>query len=264
MIKRLIYSLLFIVVAVYTSCKKETTVDIGSRAVIVAYLVAGQPVSMKVYQQKAFDDTASYGALITGLKPEISDGTERIELQETATGTYTYANAAYLQTGKTYTLQFAYNNEQVSATTTMPVKSSGYTASKTTLIIPRAVTGPGSEDSVAIVFRWNNPDSLYHILTFKNDEISPFTVVGARNNAPVNFSINAKQTAAYEMYYRTFNYIGTYRAILFTVNKEYADILESNANTSSQQLTNPPGNITNGYGIFTAMQADTIKLELSQ
>lgn len=83
-------------------------------------------------------------------------------------------------------------------------------------------------------------------------------------NSSVNFTINPKQAAAYDVTYRTFNYIGIYRVILYSVNKEYIDILTSNANTSSQQLTNPTTNVTNGYGIFTAMQADTIALTLTQ
>ncbi|MBE9583415.1 DUF4249 family protein [Mucilaginibacter sp. JRF] len=260
-----IYAFILLAVALF-GCKKEDNTVVANRAVVVAYLMPGQAPSVKIYQQKAFDDTASYGALVSGLKLTLSNGTDSVSLKETTTGTYTYSDAAYIQTGKTYGLTFSYNNETVTATTTVPVKTTGFTASATTIVVPVDDDFPsaGTTDSVAVVYRWNNPDSLYHVLVFKNDELYPFILDGRRGNAQANFTINGKQAAGYDLYYRTLNYKGTYKVILFTVNKEYNDVLSSNANTSSQQLTNPPGNITNGYGIFTAMQADTIQLTVNQ
>lgn len=254
---------IFILLAVY-ACKKNDNAVIANRAVVVAYLIPGKAVQVKIYQQKAFDDTATYGELVSGLNAQLSDGQTSQSLQETATGTYTYADTSYLQTGKTYTLNFSYNGEDVSATTTIPAKPVNYTATVTDVVMPALEYGlpGGGTDSVAISFRWDNPDSVYHVLVFKNDLSSPFRTNSSRGNAPVNFTINAKQTTGYDINYRSFNYTGVYRAILFHINKEYADVLSTNANTSSQQLSNPPGNITNGYGIFTAMQADTIVLQV--
>ncbi|MCD8739734.1 DUF4249 domain-containing protein [Mucilaginibacter roseus] len=261
-----IHLLILFITAVLSGCKKEDNTAVANRAVVVAYLMPGQAPSVKIYQQKAFDDTSSYGALVSGLNLTLSNGSDSVSLQETATGTYTYSDASYIQTGKTYGLTFSYNNETVTATTTVPVKTTGFTASTTTILVPANDDFPnlGTADSVAVVYRWNNPDSLYHVLVFKNDELYPYILNGGRGNAPANFTINGKQEAGYELYYRTLNYKGTYKVILFTVNKEYNDVLSSNANTSSQQLTNPPGNISNGYGIFTAMQADTIELTVNQ
>lgn len=257
--------LLLLVILIHLGCKKEDSVEVANHAVVVAYLMPGQAPSVKVYQQKSFDDTSSYGALITGLNLILSNGTDSVSLQETATGTYTYSNTSYIKTAGTYTLRFNYNNETVTASTTVPVKTTGYTASATTIRVPVDDDFPNvGTDSVAVVFRWNNPDSLYHVLVFKNDELYPYLLSGRRGNAQANFTINAKQEAGYDLFYRTLNYKGTYKAILYTINKEYNDVLSSNANNSTQQLTNPPGNITNGYGIFTAMQADTIQLTVNQ
>lgn len=116
---------------------------------------------------------------------------------------------------------------------------------------------------IAVVFQWYNPDSAYHVLVFKNDDTAPWNI-HPNMNSQVNFTINVKKTDNYNFYYRTINYLGVYRAILYSVNKEYSDVLTSNANTSSQRLTEPPTNVNNGYGIFTAIQADTIKLTITQ
>ncbi|NCD69929.1 DUF4249 family protein [Mucilaginibacter agri] len=261
-IKHLFFCLLFGMLA-FASCQKNSAdISIPNKPVVVGYLIPGQPISVKVYQQKALDDTATYGAVITGLSLKLSDGSQTVTLTESAKGTYTYSDA-FLTTGKTYTLQFTYQNALVSAQTVLPAKPVNYTATKTLINLPTGTGSPNSVDSVADTFRWNNPDSLYHVLVFKNDETAPFQVSG-RGTPLVNFTVNVNKTSEYQIYYRSFNYIGTYRAILYGVNKEYIDLLNAQSGSSSQNLTNIPTNVNNGLGIFTAMQADTIKLTLTQ
>ncbi|RKR85740.1 uncharacterized protein DUF4249 [Mucilaginibacter gracilis] len=260
------YLLLIIAISAFafSSCKKTETSNVAAEPVVIGYLIPGQPISIKVYQQKDISDTANYGPAITGLKLTLSNGTSTVSLTESAAGTYTYSNQSFLAAGKTYTLQFTYNGLLISASSVMPAKPLNYTATRTLINLPlSSLSGPGATDAVAITFKWDNPDSLYHVLVFKNDDANAFNIHPDRNSA-LNFTLNAKQAAGYDVYYRTFNYIGVYRAILFRVNKEYLDILNSNASSTSQNLTNPPTNITNGFGIFSAMQADTIKLTLTQ
>lgn len=257
--KQLPYLLLLLSAMILVSCSKETTSTVADRPVVIGYISPGRPISVKVYSQKDITDTAVYGPVITGLKPTITDGSKSITLTESASGTYTYSATNYLTTGKTYTLQFAYNNTIVSASTVMPGKPTNYKISRDSLNIPLSV----SPTAVALRFTWDNPDSLYHVLVFNNDDPNAFNIHPNRNNQ-LNFSFDTKRAAAYDVYYSQLNYIGVYHVMLYRVNKEYIDILSSNTNTSSQKLTNPPSNVTNGYGIFTAMQADTLRLSLTQ
>ncbi|AMR34094.1 hypothetical protein A0256_22910 [Mucilaginibacter sp. PAMC 26640] len=245
---------------VLSACKKEATTDVGSQPVIISYLVMGHPIRVNLYQQKGFSDTVTFGARITGMAVQVSDGSQTIKLAERTAGVYTYTDSTFLQTGKTYTLQFTYNGANVTASTLMPVAATGYAASKNKFAIKVGVTA-AEFDSTAVRFTWNNPDSLYNMLVFRSDVSQTYT--SATGNIPTNFSIDTKQAKFYDVTYRRFRYAGPYSAILYTVNKEYIDILTTNTNTSSQQLNNPPGNITNGYGIFTAMQADTIRLNVT-
>ncbi|QKJ30401.1 DUF4249 family protein [Mucilaginibacter mali] len=248
----------------FAACKKQDSANVTERPVVIAYLTPGQPVGVKVYQQKGLADTATYGAAITGLSLSLSNGSQTVALTESGSGNYVYNNTSFLSSGKTYTLKFNYLNEDVTATTNIPAKATSYTASRTTINMPlTTINGPAATDSIAVTFRWSNPDSLYHVIVFKNDDNSPYNLHPQRNS-PVNFTIDAKTADHYDVYYRTFSYLGVYRAILYSVDKAYGDILSSNANTTSQRLANPPGNITNGYGIFAGMQADTIKLTLTQ
>lgn len=249
------------VLVMIVSCKKETAYSTADEPVVVGYLIPGQPISVKVYQQKGLTDTATYGALVSGLALTINDGSSTVKLTETAAGTYTYNSLTFLTTGKTYTLSFTYNNFAVSASTVMPAKPTGFLASKMAVNIPDATTTT-YQDSIAVSYKWNNPDSLYHVLVFKNEDSVKIGLGGFRTNT-ANFSINGKQDASYTVYYPTFGYIGSYNVILYTVNKAYINSLTSNSRTSSQSLTNPPTNVVNGFGIFTAMNADTIKLTLT-
>lgn len=247
-----------------SSCKKQNSADVTDKPVVIAYLTPGQPVSVKVYQQKGLADTATYGAAITGLSLSLSNGTQTVTLTENSAGNYTYSNTTFVASGKSYTLKFSYPSGDVSATTTVPVRPVTYTASRTTINIPLTTSNsPGTTDSIAVTLKWSNPDSLYHAIVFKNDDNNPYNLHPQRNGL-VNFTIDAKTADHYDVYFRTFNYLGVYRAILYSVDKAYGDILTSNANTTSQRLSNPPGNITNGFGIFAGMQADTIKLTLTQ
>lgn len=270
MIKQTFYVISIAVVLFITlsiaACTKDTVLSAASQPVVVGYLIPGQPVSVKVYQQKGLTDTANYGALITGLQLQVSDGSTAIPLTESATGTYTHADNSFLMAGKTYTLQFTYEGVEVSASTVMPARPQNYTASKTLINVPARTGGnpiTGTTDSVAVKFKWSNPDSLYHVLVFKNDDTSPGSV-DLNFNRPVNFTINPKQESSYDLYYRSINYIGIYRVILYRVNKEYSALLTTNTNSNSQQLSNPPSNVKNGFGIFTAMQADTIAIKVTQ
>ncbi|MCJ8209606.1 DUF4249 domain-containing protein [Mucilaginibacter sp. RS28] len=251
-------------IALIASCKKENTVDNATKPVVIGYLIPGQSISLRVYSQKGLSDTATYGTPITGLTPSVSDGSKTVQLTDSGNGIYTYNDLSFVSSGKTYQLKFTYNSLPVTATTSVPSKPVGFTASKTLINLPTGSTiSPQATDSIAVTFKWKNPDSLYHVIVFKNDDSSPFNI-HPQFNAAVNFTINAKKAEYYNVYYRTFNYIGIYRAILWSVSEDYINMLKTNANTSSQRLTDAPTNIINGYGIFSGMQSDTIKLQLTQ
>lgn len=244
----------------FSACRKQA-IDNSTLPVVVGYLIPGQPVSIKIYQQKDITDTAVYGPLVSGLKLTLTEGSHTYSLSETTTGTYTYADLSILSAGKTYKLSFDYGGKPVSATTVMPTKPTGYKTDYNIVYASSSAT-PGVTLPPAFTLTWDNPDSLYHVVVFKSDQSSPPSISGRGFNAPINFTIDAKNAATLPVYARSFNYYGTYRAILYSVDKAYSDALKSNANTTSQQLTDPPTNIVNGYGIFVSAQTDTLALDV--
>lgn len=51
--------------------------------------------------------------------------------------------------------------------------------------------------------------------------------------------------------------------ILYHVLPDYASLYEENT-TSSKNLTNPSTSITNGYGIFTGLNSDTLYIDAEE
>ncbi|WP_121808833.1 DUF4249 family protein [Mucilaginibacter kameinonensis] len=246
-----------------SACKKNSSdVNAVNKPVVEAYLVAGQPLSLKVYQQKDLTDTATYGSAITGLTINVSNGAQTVKLTEGANGTYTYSDTTFIAANKTYTMQFTYNNINVSASTIMPGKPAGFKLTDSVFHEPNALD-QAYNDKVRATVTWTNPDSLQHILLFKNIDSNPFEIIAVRSNRTPSFEINTERASIYNITQTTFKYYGHYKVILLRVNDEYINVLTSNTRGSSQNLVNTPTNVVNGLGIFTAMQADTLNLRVT-
>jgi plastocyanin len=246
-----------------SACKKNSTdTNAVNKPVVEAYLVAGQPLSVKVYQQKDLTDTATYGVALTGLSINVSNGTQTVKLTEGANGTYTYSDAAFITANKTYSMQFTYNNTSVSASTVMPGKPVGFKLTDSVFHEPNTLD-QAYNDKVLETITWTNPDSLQHMLLFKNTDSNPFEIIAVRNNRNASFEINTERASTYSITQTTFKYYGFYKVILLRVNDEYINVLTSNTRGTSQNLVNTPTNVVNGLGIFTAMQADTLNLRVT-
>lgn len=256
---------MIVILITFISCEKETLIATTEKPVVQAYLIPGKPVLVKVNMQRGLVDTASYGLPITGLNISISNGAKTITLLETVNGQYSLSDKNFISTGKSYTMTFSYLNKEVSAKTTVPGMPKGLTISETVISIPQFSPGTDTLDTfIPVNINWENPDKYDHLLILKNDEkypsgISngggPFGFGGAYRDIEVNTGI----TTSYEINRMTFRYIGYYTLYLYALNKEYVEILNA-SNSSSLNLTNPVTNIKNGLGIFTAMQADSLRL----
>ena len=244
------------------ACKKDSTTDIAALPVVEAYLLPGNKVEVKVSLQKALVDTNAYGLPISGLTLTVSDGTTTKTLTESKTGDYTLNDLTFVKSSGTYSLSFTYNNLKVTATTKVPTKPANITLSSDTLEIPISNFDGTDEIFVPVYATWSNPNSDYHVLVFKNQD-SFKTLISSRFNTDTVSSVelNTVQLAKYELAQNTFRYYGYYKVILMRVNVEYINMLNSSTR-SATNLTNAPTNVTNGLGIFTAMQADTLATQL--
>lgn len=246
------------------SCKKEGSLDNDySRPVVEGYLVPGKSVLVKVYYQKYLDDTISLGFPVTDLKLKISDGSKTVELTEATDGNYVYGDTTFIAENKHYSLSFDYNNKVISSETTVPDKPTGFVTSDSLQQVPVMDFGTTPATFVPITLSWNNNVGGHYMLLLKNTETSRTSTNPRNNGSYRDAEVILGQVSSFQTQQMTFNYLGNYQVVLFHINKEYSDALNNNGG-SSLNLTNPYTNIVNGLGIFTAMQADTLKLRVYQ
>jgi len=246
-----------------SSCKKEigTAYDY-QRPVVEGYLVPGVKAQVKVYYQKYLEDTISYGFPVKGLKLKISDGSNTVELTETANGIYTYADSTFIEEKKTYSLSFENNGYSITAKTTVPDKPVAFTASDSIQVVHERSFGSTPEAFVPVLFSWENVSSGHYMMMIKNIEKSRTRIDGFGPSYS-DRSVILGQVSSYQTQQMIYQFLGRHQIILFHINQEYSDALNSNGG-SSLNLTNPFTNITNGLGIFTAMQADTLNIRVTR
>lgn len=265
------YLLLALPLLLLTWGCSKTSVDtaITDQPVVQAYLIPGQTITVRLYLQKQTTDTAKYGAPLTGQSVYISDGSTNILLTESAAGVYTHADGGFLAAGKTYTMQFKYLTYNVSASTVMPAQPTNLAITDTVINISHATTTPNSAPDTLARLTWNNPSQFNHIIVFDNYLANRTLPVRSGFGGGGNFDnstngsseVNAGKASGYAITQNTLPFYAQYKVILYRVNQEYLDMLQSNSNngnTSSQTLTNTYTNVTNGFGIFTAMQVANI------
>ncbi|MEL7160062.1 MAG: hypothetical protein AAFN92_04835, partial [Bacteroidota bacterium] len=200
---------------------------------------------------------------ITDLSPLLSVEGTTYALTSRGEGWYAAAEELTVAGGKTYGLTFAYGDVEVSATTTVPEKPTGYTRSAGTLDLadfPFSSVDP-------IILRWDNPTSDFFQVNLEYAE-QDTVVLGQFGNRPTGgggpgMLSEPQQTDSYEVRFRSVSYLGTYRAILYRVNPEYA-VFSGDANGESRELVAPYTNVTNGLGLFTGVAADTLTFEVRE
>jgi Domain of unknown function (DUF4249) len=258
------------------------------KPVIEAYLAPGQPVSLRLMTVIAYSETETVDSVsrpIDGQKIQIkaSDG-KVFNLTNTGNGYYTSAKTEVVKFGLGYSLDFKYNNLQISATTTIPNKPTGFKLDKTSISLTqrdfgqgRGPGGPGGfmmggvmDDNTPIVLSWNNTTGEYYFVVQLSLDANPEPVIitpvnpngqndrgpGGRRvvNQPTNGSVANVQP-------QSFQYFGKYAIILYKVSPDYAALYRSGG-TSTQNISTPPTTINNGLGIFTGVNTDTLRVDV--
>jgi hypothetical protein len=276
-----IFSVLIICLFLGACEEMNTVIMPGDKPVIEAYLAPGQIVSMKVFTEIPYSTTDSaYSKPITGLdiKIELSDG-KSFNLVHLSDGVYKSVEKITGGVGTTIKMSFAHNGRTVTANTIIPPKPVGFTSdiSEITRVSrdfstrPQPGQGGGflQEERTPVNLSWTNPDNTYYFVAAQSLEENPVSVVvfpttGEFGPLPVRrFNNQPVQTNASTLQSQSFEYFGKYGVILYRLNPDYAALYENN-NTTSQNIATPLSTITNGLGIFTGINADTLVLNVKK
>ena len=252
------FQIIAITLLIISGCSKENiNPDFEDIPVVEGYLHAGQPLEIKVSRQVSYSNDAVYSSdNLDSLSVRVFDGNLYYDLIPIGEGQYTHSNINVEQLN-TFELNFNYNNSPVFSETTIPKKPENFLSTTSNIYASDDIFT--SNDPSEIEFYWDNPDGSYYFLLIENIESNPTPIYENDNFSNINqlFKLTPTQSDYYSMKTRRFSYYGNHRIILFHINSDLAALYEENDNTS-QNITNPPSEINNAYGIFSGINDDTI------
>jgi len=159
------------------------------------------------------------------------------------------------------------------ATTTVPQLPTGIQISKNQMVIPEIksgadfITGDPLADAQLTV-HWSNPDNdlFYSVIEFRSNVLTPILPPDVQKvvddilesfaiiTAPSTDTVITVSGALLPSY-------GPYVVKVYKVNQEYADLYESETQ-DSRDLNEPPSNIINARGIFSAFASGSVTFEV--
>ncbi len=109
--------------------------------------------------------------------------------------------------------------------------------------------GPGSATIPEV--QWLNPDGLPFFVFMENIEDEPESIYGSLQAPMLPLQIRSVPTTADSAFLGQIYFLGSYRVTVYRINPEYEE-LYTYQEQDSRFLNEPPSNVTNGVGIFTA------------
>lgn len=260
--------LISIITIGFTECKKNDSSEFTDTPIIESYLRPGDYGKITVSRQIPFSSNVKYSADdINALTVQITHNNTEYRLTPLGNGAY-IDSSLVIETNERYDVSFVYNNKSVSAYTKVPPKPTGFTQSilSISMIKTDSTSRPDfSQMPDPISLTWDNTDESYYIVVIENMETTlvPIRDFGTATPPGNRFRKAPTRLSGVEIRPMEFQYFGKHRLILYHVLPDYASLFSENQ-TSSQNLTNPSTSIINGYGIFTALNADTLYLSVNQ
>lgn len=270
------------------SCTETNDViNPGDKPIIEAYLAPNHQVSLKVFTEIPYSESAEgISEPIDGLSIKITGTDGKVfNLTSVGNGLYESSKTQLIGSAKTiYTMEFDYKGRKVTALTEIPEKPVSFKIDKTSISRTQVDLstgfptggggfggggggGPfGGDENTSVVLTWSNPNQSYHFVAVENTETTPVQIVIPPSGAtlPSFRFFNEPLTGINNtLRSQSFQYFGNHNIVLYRVNAEYAALYQSSG-TTSQNLSTPPTSIVNGLGIFTGINADTLKFAVNK
>lgn len=270
---RYIYVILVIVLFCFSCTDTEET---APKFVIEGFVFAGEPVdNIKIKEQIGIDQPDSIEKLITTASVVLIQGSKEYVLQY-EDGKYKYLGSDLnIVSGDELRLEATVGDRSAYAETVVPEPTSGLTLSDSQVVVPILILSFGLQDKLTSLFfnarltaRWDNPDDALHFIVIEPvvneyDSIFPsgFPQSATDFLSGFKFAPRALEVDTFSIIGIAFETYGRHRAKVYKVNQEYADLF-SNPEQDSRDLTSPPTNVVNGFGIFSAFAADSVFFDI--
>lgn len=220
--------------------------------VVKCYIHPDSLLSLYVSKQQLFDSTEVDSLGIEGLSIYLTTPTQREQLTEISPGVYR-SFTMVPEPGTAYSMQFDYQSKQVSAETSVPATPLGLTVSHDTIYTVSSTSSGAVPVTTIVTVSWLNPENRYHQVVIENVEENPKNINDSYSTSRV-LRFTPTQGTSVTFSDRNFNYFGKHRVSLIAYNDEFMEVYNDIGNNSTN-LKSPNTNVTNGTGIFTAINS---------
>lgn len=260
------------------ACDDENLNTIAENQFVVeAFLYAGEPIDdIRIKTTFPLAEEEDTSTPINDAEVTLIKSGKRFPLVASDTsGYYHYPNDdVTVETNDLFQLEVIYNGIVATAETTVPTPTTGLGLSIDSLFVPTLPFG-SSRDSIVAVIRnfmnssaieasWNNPDEDLYFMVVESvsDEVSPI-FPGQVLEALTRFRFVSEPTDASSLNFLAgaLESFGTYSVKVYHINREYADLYE-NREQDSRDLNEPPSNVSNALGVFSAFNSQEAFFEV--
>lgn len=276
MTRKILYFILLIISI--CACEEENGNDIAANQYVVeAFLYAGEPVDdIKIKTTFPLTDEEDTSEPINDASVVLKkEGTTYALVPSGNDGFYHYpGNDLVVATDDIFELEIQYAGITAEAQTIVPSPTRGLQISIDTLKVPRLPFGQGADAiraaigdflmSSTIVATWDNPTNDLYFMTVETlrDTIVPIfpeQVLTALEG--FRFVSEPTDGNSLEFLGGTLVSFGTHVIRVYHINQEYAALYE-NRSQDSRDLNEPPSNIKNALGVFSAFNSQEMFFEV--
>lgn len=262
-----LYFLIFPILLIAACSDDEASPS--NKFVIEAFLFAGEPVD-DIYIKTTFPITEE-----EDLSEPISTATVTLYKENTAytlipsdsAGYYHYPDSNLtVEIGDEFQLEVTYDGVTATAETFVPESPTGLQVTPDTLIFPPLNNADSTSAIIAALqmsATWNNPNEDFYYLVIETvGNVEPiFPAAAQAFLARFRFVSEPTNEGEITVPGVGFTFLGTHRVKLYRINQEYVD-LYLNQEQDSRDLNEPPTNVTNALGIFSAFSSQEILMEV--
>ena len=257
------------------SCDNEIPID--ENFVVEAFLFQGEKVDdIRIKETKLWNSEDSIDTYIENANVKLfGNGDEFVLNYKAVEETYFTDDEIEIISGNTYGLEVTVGDRTATAETIVPTKPIGIRMTDDRIIVPPLVLSLALPNILANLFQnartnvvWDNQSEEYHYLTIKydgeeEDPIFSEEIPGQVGEFFSNFSLQSAPTRGneYNVICMSLKNYGKYKVTLYKINKDYYSLFENQVQDGTD-LNEPPSNVVNAFGIFSAFASDTTSFEI--
>lgn len=240
------------------------------QVVVEAFLFAGEPVDdIRLTETVPLGEDPSLAPTVDDARVTLARGGESWPLVRLdAPGTYGYVgDDLEVRAGDSFRIEVESFGRTATGETVVPGPPVGMELDKEVLEIPEITPGVvqgGGLAGLQVTVTWENSDNRLHFVDVEGLDADAETIFPNFDRGRIGgFRFRSAPTgeAFYAIGLRLLEDMGRHQAVVYRVNQEYAD-LYNNRVQDSRDLNEPPSNIRDGLGVFTAFNSDVRGFEL--